>query len=107
MFRLPVCPYCHTVYHYGEVKKIKNEKTCFCYHCKKKFKIKKAPGYFVLWSLFTIAAILINIAVLLIMPVFSIWPLIVISVLIEVLGILFIPYFVSYKKFDSKKDQKK
>lgn len=100
MFRLPVCPYCHTVYHYGEVRKIKNKKNGSCYHCKKKFKISKLPGYIVLWSIFTVTAVLMNIAVLLIMPVFTIWPLVVISVLVEVIGILFIPYFISYKKIE-------
>ena len=41
MFRLPVCPHCHTVYHYGEVSRMiffhptREQK---CYHCKKSMK---------------------------------------------------------------------
>ncbi len=40
MFRLPVCPYCHTVYTYSEIRNMKGKK-CQCYHCKKEFILNK------------------------------------------------------------------
>ena len=35
------CPYCHTVYRYSDLRKLKNAKTKECYHCKKQFAAKK------------------------------------------------------------------
>ena len=98
MFKIPVCPYCNTVYHYGEVNKTKYNKTQKCYHCKKDFKIKRMPGLFVLWLIVATAAVLINIVILQIMPVFNVIPLVVISVVAILIGLIFIPFFISYKK---------
>lgn len=98
MFQLPVCPYCHTVYHYKEVRKTKNEKQHKCYHCRETFKIKKFPGTAVLWMIVITAAVLVNVAILMIMPVFNIIPLVIVSVLAVILGLIFVPYFTAYKK---------
>ena len=38
--RLPVCPYCHAVYHYKEASDLKG-KTETCYHCRKTFLIRR------------------------------------------------------------------
>ncbi len=40
MFHLPICPYCHAVYRYSEVKNLK-VKQCECYHCKKNFSVNR------------------------------------------------------------------
>lgn len=105
MFQLPVCPYCHTVYRYKEVRKTKDEKMQKCYHCHKTFSISKFPGFLVLWLLVVISAVLLNIAVLLIMPAFNVIPLLVISFIAILLGLVFIPYFVKYKKIENKRKE--
>lgn len=98
MFQLPVCPYCHTVYHYKEVRKTKNNKQQICYHCGKEFNIKKFPGILILWLIVIFSAVLLNVAVLMIMPVFNIIPLIAISFIAVILGLIFVPYFTAYKR---------
>ncbi len=40
MLKLPVCPYCNTVYRYKEVYLLKGSEYN-CYHCKKKFRISR------------------------------------------------------------------
>ena len=41
MFKLPVCPYCKTVYHYGEVRRAAMNKEKECYHCNKTFVVSR------------------------------------------------------------------
>ncbi len=40
IFKLPVCPHCGTAYQYNEIKQMKDGIE-YCYHCKKKFRIRK------------------------------------------------------------------
>ena len=54
MFRLPVCPHCHAIYRYGDVRKSLNTKIHTCYHCKKQFK----TSFSGLWILFLIAVVI-------------------------------------------------
>ncbi len=35
------CPYCGTIYRYGDLRKLTYKKTDDCYHCKKKFKVSR------------------------------------------------------------------
>lgn len=103
MFKLPVCPYCNTIYRYKDVKETKGEKQHKCYHCNKNFNVKLFPGIVILWIILIVVTVLLNIAILLVMPVFNLIPLIVISVVAVLLGICFIPFFMSYKKIKDKK----
>ena len=57
------CPYCHTVYRYSDLRKLKNAKTKECYHCKKTFQISKrsvwslAAGILIIYSIINGVAI--------------------------------------------------
>lgn len=103
MFQLPVCPYCKTVYRYNQVRKSKMHKEHKCYHCKKSFSVNLFPGVAVLWAILIVATVLLNIALLNIMPVFNIIPLIIFSLFAVILGFCLIPFFVKYKKLKDKK----
>lgn len=105
MFQLPVCPYCNTIYRYKDVKKTIGEKEHTCYHCNKKFAVKKFPGVLVLWLLLILVAVVINVVMLLIMPILQIIPVIVTSILAVLLALVFIPYFMGYKKIDEIKER--
>lgn len=106
MFQLPVCPYCHTVYRYGQVQKSKKEEIKECYHCHKKFRVSKMPGIAVLWLIVVIGTVLLNLAFLLVMPVLNIVPIIIISFAAVVFGIIFVPFFIGYKPVESNKKDK-
>lgn len=41
MWKLPVCPYCHTVYSYQEIVSMKG-KEHQCYHCGRSFLIRRS-----------------------------------------------------------------
>lgn len=102
MFQLPVCPHCHTVYRYGEVKKISKEKEHDCYHCNKKFKVSKKSLWILTLILFVLAVAL-NVAQLFIMRNLNILALIITNTLLIIIAILFIPYFTEFKEIEDKK----
>ena len=107
MFRLPVCPHCHTVYHYGDVRKNKNEKVIQCYHCKKSF-VQKRKGLSVLFAIVLLAAVIINILILSHAEelLSSIMPISIVSIIAVILAILFAPYFITYRKDKQKSNDK-
>ena len=99
MFRLPVCPHCKTVYRYKEVKENNRKKVIQCYHCKKEFRNSRA-GIIVLALIVCVAAALINVFILNITSdnFVSIIPISVISVIAVLIGMVLVPFFISYKK---------
>lgn len=100
MFRLPVCPYCKTVYSYKEVRKNKNEKIIECYHCKNNFRVSNIKGYAVLALIVATVAVTLNLIVLNLTADFisSIFPLVIISITAVLVFILFGPFFSEYKR---------
>lgn len=105
MFKLPICPYCHTVYDYREVKK--NKKAFNCYHCKNKIKIKKVKGYICLFILICLLAIVVNTIFLKILENLetTIIPLYISSLICVLTGFLLTPFFTVYAK--EKTEQEK
>ena len=99
MFKLPVCPHCKTVYRYKEVKENNKKKTIECYHCKKEFHNSRA-GIAVLAVVVCIIAIIINIIILNCSSglISSVVPISIVSIIAVIIGMLMIPFFISYKK---------
>lgn len=99
MFKLPVCPYCHTVYRYGKVRKIKSEgKTSVCYHCNKEFRIEKKWGFLVLGLIILVAAVATNLLILNNLYSLNVTPLIVSTVAYIIIGFILVPFFINFKK---------
>lgn len=100
MFKLPVCPYCKTVYSFGDVRKNKRKKVIQCYHCKNMIKQARFPGYAVLAAVIFIAAIVLNLIILNMTAEFitSIIPIIIISLVAVILFLILSPFFIGYKK---------
>ena len=106
MFKLPVCPYCHTVYRYKDVRSVMTKKELECYNCKKKIKISKKG----IWILALIAVILSVASTFLILNIFhnatAIFPYIV-TVLIIIAAFFARPFFVTFKSNEKSKEEKK
>ena len=109
MFKLPVCPYCHTIYRYKDVRRVMNKmnkKDMECYNCKKKIKISKKG----IWILALIAIILSVASTFLILNIFhnatAIFPYIV-TVLIIIAAFFARPFFVTFKSNEKSKEEKK
>ena len=102
--KLPVCPYCHTVYGYREVKTNK-DKVIECYNCKKHFKQSKIKGWILIAVVFVLVTFGINIAVMNIFEnvLYTIIPLFVMDVIIMLGALLLVPYFTEYVKDKEEK----
>ena len=44
MLKLPLCPYCHAVYHYRQVRENTHKEEIACHNCGKKFKVSYKKG---------------------------------------------------------------
>ena len=99
MFKLPVCPHCKTVYRYKEVKENNKKKVIKCYHCKKEFHNSRI-GIAVLALIVCVVTASINIILLNSSSASFIYiiPISIISITAVIIGMLMIPFFISYKK---------
>lgn len=101
MFRLPVCPYCHTIYRYNKVRKLsKKEKTQVCYHCKKEFRVKRFKGMVVLGAIILAAAVATNLVLLYNLTSLDLSPIIISTVAYVLAGLILIPFFIDFKKIN-------
>ena len=102
MFKLPVCPYCHTVYRYKDVLRVMKKKQNECYNCGKTMKISK-KGY---WKILVIALILSAASTFVIMSIFENATVIApyIATVILILAAFFArPFFIKFISNEQKK----
>lgn len=105
MFKLPVCPYCKTVYRYTDVKKTINNKNACCYHCGKRFKISK-KGLGVWFALLVFTGAVINLLELCIFKNINFLALNISNIIIIIAFMLLIPFFISYKNAENNPKKK-
>ena len=103
MFKKTVCPYCSAIYEYREIKNQRNNEEIKCHNCKKKFIVKKTGGYILLMTMAVLFAVIFNIFLLTIINVKGVVTLFVSAVLIIIVALLLRPFFVKYKKPESKR----
>lgn len=97
MFGLPVCPHCHTVYRYGDVKKALKNKQEKCYHCKNDFKVTKS-GIWVLLLIIFVLGIALNVFQLSVFENINFAAIFITNIVLILLAVLFLPFFVGFKK---------
>ena len=99
MFRLPVCPHCHTVYHYGEVSRMiffhptREQK---CYHCKKSMK-PLLRGLIVLAAIYLAVSFGSTVAIINIFPNATALTVFIVNALWAVLLFALRPFFLKFK----------
>ena len=116
MFRLPTCPYCDTVYHYGDivkmisqdrVKKKQEDHAVVCYHCEKRFTTKYIPGVLILTAIWAVLSIVTNIILLSRMTQLNLVVMFIMTIVYMALAILLLPFFVRFIKCEKEKKKKK
>ena len=95
------CPYCHTVYRYSDLRKLKNAKTKECYHCKKTFQISKRSVWSLAAGILIIYSIINGVAIGL-MNTINIFPLFIMNLIPAFAALLLYPYYLEFKKSDKK-----
>lgn len=107
MFKLPVCPYCGTVYRYKDTKNAILKKETECYHCHRQFKAKLFPYVLVEAVILIAVSIGANLLILSRMTSFNLFPLFAVTIGFLLIIILLIPFFTHFIKTDneSKKNQ--
>lgn len=101
MFKLPICPYCHTVYSYKEVKTITKKESEKCYNCNKVFGVSRKKGKCILISVIIILLIISDTFVIFTSKSFnniSLYSMIFINMSILLLAAVFFPFTVKFYK---------
>lgn len=99
MSKLPTCPYCNTIYRYGDVRKSLGTSKIKCYHCKKKFKVSKIK-ILILFLIIAFITAILNIFQLCLIEGLTFVGLMITNTIAVTIGLFFIPYFIAYKKSD-------
>ena len=97
MFKLPECPYCHTIYRYGDVRKTVYKSEEKCYHCKKSFKVSKIK-ILILFLIIALITAIFDILALCMIAGTSFIGLMILNIIAVTAGFFLIPYFVEFKK---------
>lgn len=101
MFKLPVCPHCHTIYRYGDAKKNLNRKIHTCYHCKKSFKTSFS-GLWLLLLITVAVGIVLNIIEISVFSRINVTALMITNIVLILFFLLFVPFFTKYRKTEQK-----
>ncbi len=99
------CPHCHTIYRYGDVRKVMLNKELKCYRCGKNFKVSKIKILFLFLIIALITAIFDVLELWLISNV-TFLALVITNIVMICVGIFLSPFFVSFKKFPKTNQNK-
>lgn len=108
MLKLPVCPYCKTVYRYKDTKNALKQKESECYHCRQTFKATIFPSVLVLAAAVALLCVGINILMLSQMKNLNLILLFSVTIFLIIMGYFLVPFFISFKKTENdKRDSKR
>lgn len=96
------CPYCKTIYRYGDLKKLTYKKSGTCYHCKRSFKVSRKSFLFLLLWLFVIY-IAVNAFSIALIKSLSFVLLFIINLIPTVTAVLILPLFICLDKDEKSK----
>lgn len=102
IFKLPICPYCHAVTRYSDVKRTTHDKIIKCHHCNKNYRVSYLKGRIILILIVCIALIIINIFLLKQTQGITIQFLAICDAVIVFISILFFPFTVKYEELPRK-----
>ena len=97
MIKLPVCPHCNTIYRYGDVRKMINKKGDTCYHCKKKFRVKKIK-ILILFLIIALITAIFDFLELYVMAGTTFLTLMITNIIALTIGVFLIQFFVRFEK---------
>lgn len=95
------CPYCGTVYRYGDLKKLMYSRKTTCYHCKKLIIVSR-KGFLILLALLLLVYALLNASALLLLHNLSFALLFIINLIPTVTALVLLPFYIRLmkKKYD-------
>lgn len=114
MFKLPVCPYCHAVNGYKDVKKSTKRKVDRCHHCNRMYRISYLAGRVKILLLVGILLVVFNLIILYTSKGLNLQLMLLVTMTGVIIAILCFPFTVKYKsmnreeikKYTKKKNQK-
>lgn len=97
MLKLPLCPYCHAVYHYRQVRENTHKEEIACHNCGKKFKVSYKKGRALLLLAAAAVLVAVNLICLNLFENITVWVCLGVTAFLLALTIPMFPYTVRYK----------
>lgn len=91
------CPYCHTVYRYGDLKRVQFKKNTVCYHCHKELTVSRKGWLILLLEMMVIYAV-INILAIGLLKNLSFGLLFLINLIPTAAAVLLLPLYAALAK---------
>ena len=88
------CPYCSTVYRYGDLKKLKYKKNAECYHCGRDMKVSRSGWLILALELIAVYAVF-NILSILLLKNLSFGMLFLINLIPTAAAALLLPLYLT------------
>ena len=88
------CPYCSTVYRYGDLKKLKYKKSAECYHCGRDMKVSRSGWLILALELIAVYAVF-NILSILLLKNLSFGLLFLINLIPTAAAVLLLPLYLT------------
>lgn len=98
MLKLPVCPYCKTIYSNKDVKQISKQKEEICYHCKNKFQVSYIKGRIIYFTFVILVLVLINFGILKLINGSNIYECLAVTIIFISFSLLLLPRTVKFNK---------
>ena len=99
LLKLPICPHCHAVYRYNEVKNMCRYRNIECRHCKKVFTVEKRRGRIVFFTADIVLLVLLNLVLFHFVELHPLGMLIV-TLFFFGISLLLVPFTVRFKVYD-------
>lgn len=102
MLKLPLCPYCHAVYHYRQVRESAHKIETVCHHCGKTFAVSYKKGRVLLILIAAAVLVAVNLLFLNLFENITIWACLGVTIVLLVFTFSLFPFTVRYKKLEKK-----
>ncbi len=106
ILKLPVCPYCHAVNGYNDVRKSTKHKVKRCHHCNAMYRVSYLSGRIILLTIVGVLLVIFNLLILYTSQGLNLQLMIIVTVLSVSLTILFFPFTVRYKTMSRQEIKK-
>lgn len=106
MLKLPVCPYCHAVNSYNDVRKSAKVKAKRCHHCNAMYRVSYLSGRIILLIIAGIILAAFNLLILYTSQGLNLQLMLIVTAMGVTLAVMLFPFTVRYKRMSREEIKK-
>lgn len=106
MLKLPICPYCHAVNSYNDVRKSAKAKAKRCHHCNAMYRVSYLLGRIILLMIVGIILVAFNLLILYTSQGLNLHLMLIVTAVGVALAVMLFPFTVRYKRMSREEIKK-